>query len=118
FAKGPDPARPVILTSFVTVCFAEISHNAKHILTDLTAFLRVHMKDLLQEISTSLGHPLDLEVILEIQPTHYRTQRVHGWSLTVMIIGSGQEHHAVRGLWGWGIQALMDALKAYAPIEG
>lgn len=27
FAKGPDPTRPVILVSFVTVCFAEICHN-------------------------------------------------------------------------------------------
>ena len=117
FAKGPDPARPVILVSFVTLCFAEISHNTKDILSDLTAFLQVQMDILLQEICTSLGHSLDLEVVLEIQPTHYHTQHVHGWSLTAMMIASGQEHHEVRGIWGWGIQALMDVLKAYAPVE-
>lgn len=117
FAKGPDPARPVILVSFVTLCFAEISHNAKAILSDLTVFLQSQMDVLLQDISTSLGHPMDLEVILEIQPTHYSHQHLDGWSLTAMMISSGQEHHEVRGIWGWGIQTLMDGLKAYAPIE-
>lgn len=116
FAKGPDTSRPVILVSFVTLCFAEISHNTKDILSDLTAFLQEQMHALLQEISTSQGHSLDLEVILEIQPTHYHHQHMHGWSLTAMMVSSGQEHHVVRGIWGWGIQALMDGLKAYAPM--
>lgn len=117
FAKGPDPARPVILVSFVTLCFADISHNAKDLLADLTLFLQGQMDRLIQDISTSLGQNLDLEVILEIQPTQFHAHRVQGWSLTVMMIASGQEHHAVRGTWGWGIHTFMDGLKAYAPIE-
>lgn len=117
FAKGPDPARPVILVSFATFCFAEISHNTKDLLSDLTQFLQTQMDDLLQEIANALGKPIEMEIVLELQPTRYHYERLQGWSVTVMTIVSGHDYQAVRGTWGWGIQAFMDALKAYAPEE-
>ena len=75
------------------------------------------MDDVLQDASTMLEHTLDLEIILEIQPTQFHSQQIQGWSLTVMMIASGQEHHAVRGTWGWGIQALIDGMNAYTPQD-
>ena len=117
YATGPDPNRPVILVSFVTLCFAEISHNAKDLLSDLATYLQPQMDELLQDVSNILGHTLDLEIILEIQPTVFHHHHIEGWSLTVMMVASGQEHHAVRGTWGYGIHALIDGLNAYAPQE-
>ena len=117
FANGPDPARPVILVSFVTFCFAEISHNTKHLVADLSVFLQTQMDALLQEVSHSLGLTLDLEIILETQPTRFHQHHIQGWSMTAMMVASGQEHHTVRGTWGWGIHALLDGLRAYAPVE-
>ncbi len=115
YAKGPDPNRPVILVSFVTLCFADVTHNAKDLLSDLIRYLQVQMDDLLQSVSTILDETLDLEIILEIQPTQFHHHRVSGWSLTVMMIASGHDHHTVRGAWGYGVQALIDGLNAYAP---
>lgn len=117
YAKGPDPNRPVILVSFVTLCFAEIPLNAKDFLSDLVTFLHQQMDALLQDVTTMLHHTLDLEIILEIQPTFFHHHRTEGWSLTVMMIASGKEHHEVRGTWGYGIQMLIDGLNAYAPQQ-
>ena len=117
YADGPDSNRPVILVSFVSLCFAEISHNTKDFLSDLVLYLQHQMDVLLQDVSTILDHTLDLEIILEIQPTQFHHHHIQGWSLTVMMIASGQEHHTVRGTWGYGIHALMDGLNAYAPHE-
>ena len=117
YTDGPDPHRPVILVSFVTLCFAEISHNAKDLLSDLVVYLQQQMDELLQDVSTMLNQSLNLEIILEIQPTQFHHHQVQGWSLTIMMIASGQEHYAVRGAWGYGIQTLIDGLNAYAPQE-
>jgi hypothetical protein len=117
YTNGPDPNRPVILVSFVTLCFAEIFHNAKDLLSDLVTYLQPLMDELIQDVSTMLHHTLDLEIILEIQPTFFHHHHLDGWSLTVMMIASGQEHHTVRGTWGYGIHALIDGLNAYAPQE-
>ena len=117
YAKGPDPKRPVILVSFVTLCFADITHNAKDLVSDLARFLEKQMDEILQDASTMLHQTLDLEIVLEIQPTLFHLHLIEGWSLTVMMIASGQEHHSVRGTWGYGIQTLIDSLKAYAPLE-
>lgn len=117
YTNGPDPQRPVMLVSFVSLCFAEISHNTKDFQSDLGLYLKKQMDEILQEASTMLDQTLDLEIILEIQPTKFHHHQIQGWSLTVMMIASGQEHYAVRGTWGYGIQALIDGLKAYAPQE-
>ncbi|MDH3769687.1 MAG: hypothetical protein OET79_01695 [Nitrospirota bacterium] len=117
YANGPDSNRPVILVSFVSLCFAEISHNTKDFLSDLVLYLQHQMNVLLQDVSTILDHTLDLEIILEIQPTQFHHQHIQGWSLTVMMVASGQEHNTVRGTWGYGIHALIDGLNAYAPHE-
>jgi hypothetical protein len=117
YTKGPDPHRPIILVSFVSLCFAEIPHNAKDLLSDLANYLQQQMNDVLQDASTMLEHTMDLEIIIEIQPTQFHFHQIQGWSLTVMMIASGQEHHAVRGTWGWGIQALIDGMNAYAPQD-
>ena len=117
YTKGPDPHRPIILVSFVSLCFAEIPHNAKDLLSDLANYLQQQMDDVLQDASTMLEHTLDLEIIIEIQPTQFHFHQIQGWSLTVMMIASGQEHHAVRGTWDWGIPALIDGMNAYAPQD-
>ncbi len=117
YPKGRDPHRPIILVSFVSLCFAEIPHNAKDLVSDLANYLQQQMDDVLQDASTMLEHSLDLEIIIEIQPTQFHSHQIQGWSLTVMMIASGQEHHAVRGTWGWGIQALIDGMNAYAPQD-
>jgi len=117
YVKGPDPIRPVILVSFVTLCFAEISHNTKYFISDLVVHLQQQMDTILQDASIMLDQSLDLEIILEIQPTYFHHHHIEGWSLTVMIIASGQEHHAVHGTWGYGIHALIDGLNAYAAQE-
>jgi hypothetical protein len=117
YANGPDTNRPEILVSFVSLCFAEISHNTKDFLSDLVLYLQHQMDAILQEVSTILDHTLDLEIILEIQPTQFHHHHIQGWSLTVMMVASGQEHHTVRGTWGYGIHALIDGLNAYAPHE-
>jgi hypothetical protein len=117
YANGPDPNRPAILVSFVSLCFSEISHNTKDFLSDLVLYLQRQMDALLQDVSTFLDHTLDLEIILEIQPTQFHHHHIQGWSLTVMMVASGQEHQAVRETWGYGIHALIDGLNAYAPQE-
>lgn len=117
YAKGPDPERPVILVSFVSLCFTDVSHNAKDLLSDLVTFLQHQMDEILRSASTMLNHSLDLEIILEIQPTLFHHHHIQAWSLTVMMIASGQEHHSVRGTWGYGIHALIDSLNAYAPQD-
>lgn len=117
YANGPDSNRPVMLVSFVSLCFAEISHNTKDFLSDLVLYLQHQMDVILQDFSTILDHTLDLEIILEIQPTQFHHHHIQGWSLTVMMIASGQEHHTVRETWGYGIHALIDGLNAYAPHE-
>lgn len=117
YTKGLDPHRPIILVSFVSLCFAEIPHNAKDLVSDLANYLQQQMDNILQDASTMLEHTLDLEIIIEIQPTQFHSHQIQGWSLTVMMIASGQEHHAVRGTWGWGIQALIDGMNAYAPQD-
>ena len=43
YAEGPDPHRPVKIVSFVTLCFEEISHNAKDLLSDLVIYLQQQM---------------------------------------------------------------------------
>jgi hypothetical protein len=117
YAEGPDPLRPVILVSFVSLCFAEPSHNTKEFLSDLVNSLQHEIDVLLQDVSDILDHTLDLEIVLEIQPTQFHHHHLQAWSLTVMIVASGQEHHAVRETWGYAIHALIDGLHTYAPLE-
>jgi hypothetical protein len=117
YADGPDSNRPVILVSFVSLCFAEISHNTKDFLSDLVLYLQHQMNVILQDVSRILDHTLDLEIILEIQPTQFHHHHIQGWSLTVMMIASGQESPTVRGTWGYGVHALIDGLNTYAPHE-
>lgn len=116
YAEGPDPLRPVILVSFVSLCFSELSHNTKEFLSDLVHSLKRDMDGLLQDVSDILDHALDVEIVLEIQPTQFH-HHLQAWSLTVMIVASGQEHHAVRGTWCYAIHALIDGLHTYAPLE-
>ena len=67
-------------------------------------------------LRNSLQQPIPLEIIVEMQTTvFHHHQDFQGWSLTVFIAGSGQEHHVIRRTWGWGIRALIDALTPYNP---
>jgi hypothetical protein len=117
FSDVQHQDQPVTLISFVTMCLAEVTHNDKAMITDLATFLQCQMDHLLQEISDSLQQRLHLEVAIESQPTAFYHFEVEGWSLTIFIAASGREHHAVRATWGWGIQALIDALAGYHSME-
>jgi len=117
FTDGQHQDQPVTLISFVTLCLAELRHNHKAMISDLASFLQYQMDQLLQEISDSFQQRLQLEVVLESQPTVFHHARVDGWSLIIFMTASGQEHHTVRGTWGWGIQALIDALRGYHSLE-
>jgi hypothetical protein len=55
--------------------------------------------------------------LLESQATAFHHFKVDGWSLTIFMAASGQERHTVRATWGWGIQALIDALAGYRFME-
>lgn len=118
FVRGRHQDQPVRLISFVTLCLAEIMHNHKSTITDLATFLQGRTDQLLQKISQSLQQPLHLEIVLESQPTVFHAFEVDGWSLTIFISASGQEHHRVRGTWRWGIHAFIDALASYHSLEG
>ena len=115
FSQGKQDDQPMTLVSFVTLCFAEMALNQKEKIHALAEYLQNTMDSLLQDISNSQQQPLHLEVVLEIQPTVFHHHKFQGWSLTVCISGVGQEPHAIRGDWGWGIQALIDALTHYNP---
>jgi hypothetical protein len=117
FLDGQHPDQPVMLISFVTLCLAELTHNHKAMIADLATFLQGQMDHLLQEISESLQQRLYLEVVLESQPTAFHHAGVDGWSLTIFMAASGQEHHTVRETWGWGIQAAIDSLEGYRSSE-
>ncbi len=113
FFQQPQAEAPLALSSFVTLCFAEIEHNRHPSLEDVAQTLHRTMDQLLQDISTSLEQSLNLEVLLELQPTFFRDHRFEGWSLTAFLVVPGHEHYAIRGTWGWGIHALMDSLSSY-----
>ena len=115
FSQGKQDDQPMTLVSFVTLCFAEMALNQKEKIHALAEYLQNTMDSLLQDISDSQQQPLHLEIVLEIQPTVFHHHKFQGWSLTVFISGVGQEPHAIRGDWGWGIQALIDALTHYNP---
>ncbi len=117
FLDGQYQEQPVTLISFVTLCLAELTHNHKAMIIDLASFLQCQIDQLLQEISDSLQQRLQLEVVLESQPTVFHHAKVDGWSLTIFMTASGQAHHIVRETWGWGIQALIDALRGYHSLE-
>ncbi|TFG63201.1 MAG: hypothetical protein E4H32_04725 [Nitrospirales bacterium] len=117
FVDGRHQDQPVMLIFFVTLCLAEITHKHKSIIADLATFLHGQMDHLLQDISESLQQPLHLEIVLESQPTVFHAFEVDGWSLTIFIAASGQEHHRVRGTWGWGVHAFIDALERYHSLE-
>jgi hypothetical protein len=55
--------------------------------------------------------------LLKSQPTAFHHFEVDGWSLTIFMAASGQEHHTIRATWGWGILTLIDALAGYHSLE-
>ena len=117
FSDDQHQDQPVRLISFVTLCLAEITHNDKAMINDLATFLHSQMDHLLQEISESLQQRLHLEMVIESQPTAFHHFEVDGWSLTIFMAASGHEHHTVRATWGWGVQALINALAGYHSLE-
>ncbi len=113
FTDEPHNGCPLTLVSFVTICLAEIHQNHQQAVTDLALFLQSTVDQVLKEVSSSLQQSLHLEILLEIQPTVFHHEKYEGWSLTIIFSASGEEHHHIRGTWGWGIQALMDGVTRY-----
>ena len=101
---------PVVLTSFVTLCRADVASNGKPAIFELAKFLKARMDDLLQNASTALQRSLYLDIVLEIQPTFFHHQEVEGWSLTVLMAAHGGDEGQARSIWRLGIQVLQDAL--------
>lgn len=115
FIAAEQPGK-VVLTSFVTVCFAECERNGKRELAKLAAFLEARVSALLQEASNSLQRALFLNVVLELQPTVFHEKGVSGWSLTILLAAYGSDAHDARITWGIGMKAIRDALAEQHPL--
>ncbi|MCY4614007.1 MAG: hypothetical protein OXB94_10370 [Nitrospira sp.] len=101
------------LTSFVVICPAEPSDRDKPAMRSLADFLRAGIDALMHKASDALRQRLDVEILLELQPTRFRLDGVDGWSLTVMTSVCADETHEARRIWGIVLRALETALQAY-----
>ena len=110
FASPEQPEFKAVLTSFLTICYADLERNRKQTLGDLAACLQEGMSDFLQAASSDLQRDLFLHVLLEIQPTVFHQKALEGWSLTLFIAAYGADLYDSRQTWGICMQALEQAL--------
>lgn len=110
FTTPDDPGFRMALTSFVTMCYADVERNGKRPLVDLAHGLKRRMSDLLQHASDELERTLFLRVLLELQPTTFFQKNLHIWSLTAFLAAYGSDAHDARRTWGVGVRALQEAL--------
>jgi hypothetical protein len=103
----------IVLTSFVTVCLAEVSLNTKEAMRDFAQELQHHMDHHLQHTTNKLGQRLHINIRLEIQPTRFHDHDWEGWSLMILMAASANEKRLARNNWSLGITALETAIKAY-----
>ena len=105
--------RQIVLTSFVTVCFANVSLNTKDTIRDFTQELQHRLDHLLQNTTNKLGQRLHIKIRMELQPTRFHDHVLDGWSLMVFITTSSNEKRLARYNWGLAITALETAIKEY-----
>ncbi len=110
FAHVSHPDHGTALTSFITLCYARLTHNTNMTLMDLAGFLKRRTSELLQLASDTLERRLHLDMVLEVHPTIFHVQGVTGWSLTVLTAAYGPDQGAARSIWGVGMKALQEAL--------
>lgn len=105
--------RQIVLTSFVALCFADVSLNTKDTINDFTQELQHRLDHFLQNATNKLGQPLHINIRLEIQPTRFHDYGIDGWSLMILVAASSNEKRLARYNWGLAITALKTAIKEY-----
>jgi hypothetical protein len=98
------------LVSFVVVCYAEFERNQKCALSDVAASVKGRLQELLGSASDELQRPLDLSVVLELQPTIFHEHDVEGWSLSILMAAYGEDEGEARLTWRVGMMAVQHAL--------
>ncbi len=110
FASPDQPEFDAVLTSFVTLCYADLQRNKKLALEQLASFLQLQVSELLQAVSNEIERALFLNVLLELQPTAFHHNAFEGWSLTIFMAAYGGDAGDARRTWNVGVRALQDAL--------
>ncbi|MGB0911267.1 MAG: hypothetical protein ACPGYT_12970, partial [Nitrospirales bacterium] len=96
-----EPSQPLApLTSFVTVGFADSTRNTKSSIVMLAEALNQQFDFGLQNICNARQQSLNLDIVLELQPTLFHDSQVKGWSLTVLLAAYGNDRAQVREMWG------------------
>jgi hypothetical protein len=98
------------LVSFVVVCYAEFERNQKPALTDAAGTVKRRLDELLVSASDELQRPLDLSVVLELQPTIFHQHGTEGWSLSILMAAYGEDEGDARLIWRVGMMAVQQAL--------
>ncbi len=91
--------RQATLTSFVTICRAEVPINTKLVLTEFAEFLKQRIDQGLQEISNAIQRSLHVDSLLELQPTLFHHYKFEGWSLTVLMVVFESDKTQARRTW-------------------
>lgn len=110
FTSPGQPEFQVVLTSFVTLCYAEVAHNRREVVEALAALLEPRMSAFLQAASEDLERALFLNVLLDLQPTVFRLKAFDGWSLSVFLAAYGSDEGDARRIWRVGMRSLQEAI--------
>lgn len=96
----------LVLTSFVTLCWADISRNEKGAIMAFANLLQNRTQSLIQQLTNAMQRTLHLDIVLEIQPTVFHNHGVTAWSLSILMAAPGEDAGDVRRTWGLGMQVL------------
>ncbi len=105
--------RQIVLTSFVALCFTDVSRNTKDSIRVLAQELQHRLDHLLPYTTNKLGQQLHINIRMDIQPTRFHDHGLEGWSLMIVMAASSNEKRLARYNWGLGITALETAMKKY-----
>ncbi len=105
--------RQIVLTSFVALCFAEVSLNTKDTICDLAQGLQHRLDHRLQNATNKLGQRLHINIRLEIQPTRFHDYGFDGWSLMILMASSSNEKRLARYNWSLALTSLEAAIQEY-----
>ena len=113
FTWGEAVERQMVLTSFVALCFADVSLNTKECIQDLAQELQQDLDHRFQHICNKLGQRLHIKVRLELQPTRFHEHDIDGWSLMILMAAPANEKRLARHIWGLGMTALQKAIQEF-----
>ncbi len=88
------------LTSFVTLGFADTTRNTRTAIVTLAGTFNQRFDHGLQDICNARQQSLNLDIVLELQPTLFHYSQIEGWSLTVLLAAYGNDRAQVREMWG------------------